>query len=147
MRLFTRSIGAGAILFCATSVAQARVIISLDFSLDEVGGLFDSKTVAGQQAQAAMQRAAYAVSDRLVDSMTAITPGGLNTWTPRVNSPATGLDVNAPTSSIGANVIKIYVGSRTIDLGTESASAVAGTAVTAGSAAFVENANGRGQFG
>jgi hypothetical protein len=147
MRLLTRSIGIVAVLFCATSVARGRVVISLDFSLDQGGGLFDSRTVSGQQAQAAMQRAAYALSDRLVDPLTAITPGGSNTWMPRVNSPASGQDVNAPLPSLPANVIKVYVGSRTFALGTESASAVAGTATAGGAAVFIDNANSRGQAG
>lgn len=151
MRLLTRSISTGAaaaatLLLCAAPAAPAKVVISLDFSLDQSAGLFDARTTAGQQAQAAMQRAAVNLSDRLVDPLTAITPAGGNLWIPRVNNPSTGLDANAPLSSLSANVIKIYVGSRTL-LGTESANAVAGTAIVTGDSSFTDNANSRGQAG
>src|SRR4051794_35704347 len=71
-------------LLLTTASARGRVIISLDYSLD-AGGLFDSSA-----ARTAMDRAAQVFSDRFVDSLTAITPGGTNTWSARIINPGTG---------------------------------------------------------
>jgi hypothetical protein len=140
----------GLFLLCsavASPAARAKVVISLDFSLELAGGLFDPRAPGGAQAQAAMQRAAQAFSDRIVDDLTAISPGGLNVWTPRIINPATGLPMTPNLPGVQAGVIKVYVASRTLEGATESAEAVAGSATALGSAAFVGNANSRGQAG
>jgi len=121
--------------------AQARVTISLDYSLD-VGGLFDSTA-----ARTAMDRAAQVFSDRFVDNLTAITPSGTNAWSPRIIHPGTGaLDFDPGLSSVAANIIKVYVGSRSLT-GLEVGSAGIGAAVVSGSQSFTDNAASRGQGG
>jgi hypothetical protein len=128
-------------LALAAASAQGRVIISLDYSLD-AGGLFDSSA-----ARTAMDRAAQVFSDRLVDNLTAITPGGANTWSARIINPGTGaVDYDPVLGGVAANIIKVYVGSRPLT-GLEVGSAGIGAAVVGGSQSFSDNAASRGQSG
>ena len=70
------------------------------------GGLFDAGTASGRSAQAAMDRAAQVFSDRFIDNLTAITPGGVNSWSARIRNPGTGADIFDPgLSGVAANVI------------------------------------------
>lgn len=144
--LRTVSVVATAVL-CAGRAAEAKVTFSLDYSLDPVGGIFDSSTVEGQQARATVQRAAHVLSDRLLDNLTAITPGGGNTWSPRVVNPATGVLITPGVTSVAANEIRVYVGSQSLGTTPEVGVAYAGTASAAGAQAFVDNATSRGQAG
>jgi hypothetical protein len=138
---------AATVVFCAGGAAEGKVTFSLDYSLDPVGGIFDTSTVDGQQARAAVQRAAQVLSDRLLDNLTAITPGGGNTWSPRVVNPATGVLVTPGITSVAANEIRVYVGSQSLGVTPEVGVAYAGTAAAGGTQAFIDNAASRGQAG
>jgi hypothetical protein len=81
-----------------------------------------------------------------VDSLSAISPGGANTWTPRIIDPGSGIEITPSLSGVGQDVIKVYVGSRSLAVA-ELGLASAGTATAAGSAAFTDNAASRGQAG
>jgi hypothetical protein len=121
--------------------AGARVTFSLDYSLD-AGGLFDSSA-----ARTAMERATQVFSDRFVDHLTDITSGGANTWSARIVNPGTGAANYDPgLTSVAANVIKIYVGSRSLNF-PDVGNTVAGTAVVSGTQSFLDNAASRGQAG
>jgi hypothetical protein len=147
MTLSSRKWLASAILLCAGVPAEAKVSFALDFSLDSTGGLFDASTTDGQTARATMARAAQVFSDRLLDNLTAITPGGSNTWTPTIVNPATGANrTPAFTGGVGANVIKVFVGSGPLNA-TEVGMAYAGTATRDGTQAFKDNADSRAQGG
>src|SRR6266542_4101129 len=111
-----RIICAALALLCVSQGASARILLSLDYSLD-TGGLFNAGTASGRSAQAAMDRAAQVFSDRFMDNLTAITPSGANTWSPRIRNPGTGADNFDPgLSGVAASVIKVYVGSRSLTL-------------------------------
>lgn len=143
---FRKLLVCGAVL-CAAGAAEAKVSFSLDFSLDNRGGLFDPATPDGQTARATILRATQVFSDRILDNLTAITPGGTNTWVPRIVDPGTGFDLTlAPGGGVEANVIKVYVGSRSLGA-TELGLAYAGAAAAAGTQAFLDNAASRGQAG
>jgi hypothetical protein len=136
-----------AVMVCAGRAAEGKVTFTLDYSMDPAGGIFDTSTPDGQAARGVMQRAAQVLSDRILDNLTAITPGGGNTWSPRVVNPATGLLVTPGVTSVGANEIRVYVGSQSLGLNTEVGVAYAGTAVVGGGQSFVDNAASRGQAG
>src|SRR4051794_22033047 len=147
MTLLFRKVLASATVLGAGVCAEAKVSFSLDFTLDSPGGLFDSTTTAGQQARATLTRATQVFSDRILDNLTAITPGGGNTWTPTVVNPATGANrTPAFTGGIGANSIKVFAGSGPLSA-TEVGAAYAGTATRDGTQAFKDNADSRGQAG
>ena len=146
MRVWLRSTSVGVITLCAAVGAEAKVNFILDYSLEAAGGLFDAGTTEGQQARAAMQRAARVFSERLLDDLTAISPGGGNTWSPRVVNPGSGQLVTPALSGVGANDIRVYVGSRLLG-DTEVALTNAGTAAVGGTQAFIDNAASRGEAG
>ena len=138
---------AATVILCAGGAAEAKVTFSLDYSLDPVGGIFDASTTGGQQARATVQRAAQVLSDRLLDNLTAITPGGGNTWSPRVVNPATGVLTTPGVTSVAANEVRVYVGSQSLGVTPEVGVAYAGTAVVGGVQSFIDNAASRGQAG
>jgi hypothetical protein len=136
-----------ALLFlCSGQGARARITFSFDYSLD-AGGLFDASTAAGRSAQAAMDRAGQVFSDRFLDNLTAVTSGSGNSFSARIRNPGTGVDNYDPgLSSVAANVIKVYIGSRSLTF-PEVGSGGAGGAVVSGSQTFQDNAASRGQPG
>jgi len=134
------------LLACAREAAQAKITFSFDYSLD-AGGIFDGSTSSGKAAQAAMDRAGQVFSDRFLDSLTPITSGSGNSFSARIRNPGTGVDNYDPgLTSVAANVIKVYVGSRSLDF-PDVGSGGAGGAVVSGSQAFLDNAASRGQSG
>jgi hypothetical protein len=142
-----RSVILGAVLLvCSGEGARGKITFSFDYSLD-AGGIFDGSTSSGRAAQAAMERAGQVFSDRFLDNLTAINGGGGNSFSARVRNPGTGADNYDPgLTSVAANVIKVYVGSRSLDF-PEVGSGGAGGAVVSGSQAFLDNAASRGQAG
>src|SRR5258706_9209787 len=146
VKYLLRTVCAILALLCASEGASARIVFSLDYSLD-TGGLFDAGTASGRSAQAAMDRAAQVFADRFMDNLTAITPGGANTWSARIRNPGTGADNFDPgLSGVAASVIKVYVGSRSLSL-PDLGSTTAGAALVTGSQTFLDNAASRGQPG
>jgi hypothetical protein len=145
MTLYLRAVSILTFALAAGPV-PAAVTFSLDFSLDE-WGLFDARTADGRAAQAAIQRAAQVLSDRLVDRLAPVAPAAGDVWSPRIINPGTGLDVAAPgLTSLPAGAIKLYVGSRPLGL-PDVANAVAGFGSATGSAAFTTAIAARGQAG
>src|SRR4051794_4005475 len=86
------------------------VAIRLDYSLD-ASGFF----TAHAQAKTVLQSAADQLTARLGDTLSAIVPGGGNTWSLRIDDPATGDTRNIDAPTIPADTIVVYAGSR--DLG------------------------------
>jgi hypothetical protein len=93
-----------------------------------------------------MERAAQVFSDRILDNLSAISPTSGETWSPQIVNPGTGATVAAPLTSEAANVIKVYVGSRTLS-GMDVGNTVMGFGTASGSQAFMESAQARGQTG
>jgi hypothetical protein len=90
---------------CTLSVpAQARINFSFDYSLDS--GFFTSNPAA----KTALDRAATVYSDRILDQLTDITPGGGNTWSAVFSNPSTGASMSMKDLTIAAGTIKVYVG-------------------------------------
>ena len=83
------------------------VSIRLDYSLD-ASGFF----TAHPQAKTVLQAAADQLTQRLADTLSAITPGGVNDWTLVVTDPATGQDREFDNPTIPADTIVVYAGSR-----------------------------------
>jgi hypothetical protein len=83
------------------------VAIRLDYSLD-ASGFF----TAHPEARTVLQTAADTLTRRLADTLAAITPGGVNTWTLVVTDPATGGDHDFTNLTIPADTIVVYAGSR-----------------------------------
>jgi len=90
---------------CTISVpAQAKINFSFDYSLDS--GFFTTNPAA----KTALERAATVYSDRILDQLTDITPGGGNTWTAVFSNPSTMATTTVKDLTIPAGTIKVYVG-------------------------------------
>ena len=118
--------------------AVATVILDFDYTYDT--GFFKNNP----QRQAALQAAVAGLSSLLNDNLSAITPGGGNTWTATFTNPTT----NAATSIVGPQIaaqhILIYVGARAIG-GSTIADSEFGKASAVGTAAWVNTVLNRGQ--
>lgn len=106
-----------AISLLPAPVSRAKITFDFDYSIDQANfNFFNPATQAGQDARAALNAAAQVYQDRLLDTPSAITPGGVNTWTTDFPNPATGQahwaisNLNIPTGTL-----KVYVAGR--DLG------------------------------
>src|SRR5438128_2075347 len=83
-----------AVLACVAGLAlalpaRAKITLDFDYSLD-VNNFFNSGTTNGQAARAALVTAGHVYEDRMLDNFTAITPGGINSWTALFTNPGTG---------------------------------------------------------
>jgi hypothetical protein len=98
-----------AILACAAGLASApwahaKVTFDFDYSLDS--GFFTTNPAA----KTALERAATVYSDRLLDTLTDITPGNGNTWSANFSNPSTGAATHITDLTIPTGSIKVYVG-------------------------------------
>ncbi|MBY0461121.1 MAG: hypothetical protein K2V38_27685, partial [Gemmataceae bacterium] len=82
------------------------VTILLDYTYDT--GFFAARPAA----QAVLNQVAAELGNSLTANLAAITPGGGNTWTATFFNPATGANATATNLSVGANTLRVYVGSR-----------------------------------
>src|SRR4051812_19393021 len=110
-----------AVLGCAIGLAlapvsRAKTTFDIDYSLDQANSnFFNPNTPAGQAARAAMSAAAHVYEDRILDDLTAITPGGINTWTTDFTNPGNGQAHWAITDvPIATGSIKVYVAGRSL---------------------------------
>ena len=92
-----------------------------------------------------MLPAASALTSRLGDTLTAITPGGVNTWTANFPNPATGATVVLTDQVIATNVIRVYAGGRDLTGGTLGIGGPGGFNASGNSQAFFDSL-GRGQY-
>jgi len=114
------------------------VDIVFDYSLDTVGFF------SAQERKDALERAAEVLEARLEDELTAITPGGSNTWTAVISHPETGNQHDVVDLTIPADTLLVFVGARNISnlgIGGPGGYQVSGTSQ------FVNNMVTRGQSG
>ena len=81
------------------------VLIQVDYSYDT--GFFSNP-----DARAVMEQAAAELGNSISANLTAIVPAGGNTWTATFFNPVTGAQATIPNMTVGANTIKVFVGSR-----------------------------------
>ncbi len=87
--------------------ASGRVFATIDYSLDR-------DRFFNNQRKQVLQSVVDSVLSRLDDALSAITPGGSNTWTLRVTHPETGQTVLVEDVALAAGELRIYVGSKPI---------------------------------
>jgi len=124
-------------LFTAPAVAQPTIVF--DYTYD-TNNFFP----VDSQQRTTLEAAAARLTSRLTDSLTAITPGGSNTWTAIFDNPTTGATVNLVNPTIAANEIRVFVGAQALGgntLGFGGFGAWSG----GGSTEFLQSI-GRGQF-
>lgn len=133
-----------AFVFCGLllSAAAARAItIQFDYSFD-TSGFFTSNPTAKTDLEAAAQF----FDSHLTDTLTAITPGGANSWTADFNNPSTGSVASVSNLSISQNVIIIYAGAEDLGSGVLGEGGPGGFSIN-GSQPFIDTVQSRGQSG
>src|SRR5262245_13951339 len=95
-----------------TAGGRAQVTLQFDYSFD-ANNFFNGHP----DRQLALQTAGQILVARMTDSLTAITPGGSNSWTAEFPNPATGNLASLTNLTIPANVILVYAGGRLLGAG------------------------------
>jgi hypothetical protein len=97
-------------------------------------------------AQADLQAAANVLTGRLTDSLSALTPGGQNSWSATFSNPATGSQQSVNNPSVSANTIVIYVGARNLGASTLGLGGFGGFSAS-GAQSWADLISKRGQTG
>ena len=133
------------VLLCAASafpvVGWAQVTITFDYRFD-ANNFFSGHS----DRQATLQAAANALQSRMADTLSAISPGGGNTWTATFSNPASGNPNNFTDLNVAANTIVIFAGGRNLPgniLGQGGPGGFSGS----GSAGWVNTLQTRGESG
>ena len=140
-RFFSALTVAGIILSCSYTT-DAQVSISFDYTYD-TGGFFSG---ANNIARTDLEAAASALQSRLADTLSAIGPGGGNSWSNTFMNPATGAQQTVANPSIAANTLVVYVGVRSLS-SSELALAGFGGYSASGTQPWLDTVSKRGQTG
>jgi hypothetical protein len=116
------------------------VSFNFDFSLDATN-FFNSA-----DKRQALQQAGNLLASHLNDVLTAITPGGGNTWLATFLDPSTGRSTSKANLSIGQGSIVVFVGGRDFPTGQVAEGAFGGFSAS-GSPAWEDTLAARGQAG
>jgi len=121
----------------------ARAIsIVFDYTYD-TNGFFTSHPTAKTD----LNSVAQFFNANLTDSFSAITPGGVNSWSADFFDPATGLDTSFTNLSLAAGEIRIFVGGATLDTGVLGEGGPGGYTIFSGTTSFQKTVAARGQTG
>ncbi|HEY1379191.1 MAG TPA: hypothetical protein VGF55_20480, partial [Gemmataceae bacterium] len=117
-RLALWFVGLAVALAGPAPAARAQIVFDFDTSHD--GGFFTTAPTAAL-AMNALQTAGNMLASRLGDTLTAITPGGGNTWTTNAFDPSNpnGPSIAVTDLSIPQNHIHVYVGGAALGGGGE----------------------------
>jgi hypothetical protein len=124
----------------AAGPALAQPNIVLDYTYD-TNNFFGA---AGSAPRLALQAAADRLQARLGDTLSAITPGGVNSWTATFDHPGNGTTVNLSNPTIALNEIRVFAGGR--DLASPTLGIGGPGGFSAGGTQAFFNAIGRGQY-
>lgn len=114
--------------------------IQVDYSFDS-SGFF-----ASSSRRDLLEQAANSLASRLNDSLTAIVPGGINSWTAQFPNPATGATSSISNLVVPANTLIVYVGGRELGGSTLARGGFGGWSAS-GSSPWFNTIEGRGQSG
>ncbi len=115
------------------------VTVRFDFSLD-TSGMFADAT-----RRAALDRVAEAITARMTDSLSAITPSGVNSWSQVVYDSASGSTKTIPNPTVTANEVVVFITGG--NLGGALGVASGGAYSARGSQAWLDSIRTRGQGG
>lgn len=116
--------------------------IQFDFSRDT-----NSFFGTNPQAQSVLQAAADNLTSRIITNLTAIVPGGSNTWTAITDHPSiAGQTLEVSNLNVPANTLIVYTGGQNLSGGTLGRGGPGGFQ-SAGSSAFLTTVATRGQAG
>ncbi|MGB0740566.1 MAG: hypothetical protein ACPGXX_10885, partial [Planctomycetaceae bacterium] len=113
------------------------ITIAIDYSLDS-NGFFDL-----QERRDELQRAADTLSSRMQDNLSAITPGGGNSWTAQISHPGNNTTRNFSNLNVPADTLIFFAGGRALS-GAIAEGGPGGFSVS-GSPAWLNLVSSRGQ--
>ena len=116
------------------------VVVRFDYSQDQSGFFADP------ERQAALERAASAITSRLGDDLAAIAPSGTDTWQASFFNPITNSTVTLDNPTVQANEIVVYVAGAPLGA-SELGLATTGGFSASGSRAWLDTVRARGQAG
>jgi hypothetical protein len=114
------------------------VYFHFDYSLDSTGFFNDPAR------RAALEQAGFALTNQLNDSLDAVTPGGVNSWSVTMPNPVTGQPVTKSNLAIDADAIVVYAAGAPLAgdlLGTTQATTYTAT----GTAGWLQTVQRRGE--
>jgi hypothetical protein len=114
--------------------------IRFDYSLDTTGFF------ASQSRRDLLQLAADTLITKFADNLTAITPGGVNSWNASFQNPTTGQMTSLQNLTVAANELVIYVGARALSGSTLALASIGGYSAS-GTQSFLDTVRARGQAG
>jgi hypothetical protein len=126
-------------LCLAPLVTQASLTIEFNYDFD-TGGFFTA------ERRAVLESAAQALTPWLNDSLLAITPGGVNSWTAFFFDPSTGGNTSLSGPAIPANTLRIYAGAHDLGGSTLGIGGFGGFSAS-GTSSFLNTLSTRGQSG
>jgi hypothetical protein len=115
--------------------------IQFDYSLDSAN-FFNGHP----DRMSLLDSAAAVFESHLADVLSAISPGGGNTWSATFSNPSTGNTASVDNLSIGTGVVKVYVGARQLGSGTLGMGGYGGWGAS-GNQAWFDTIEARGQSG
>lgn len=116
------------------------ILFQFDYSRD-TSGFFNNA-----EARATIERVASDVGNLLTTNLTALTPGGGNTWTATFFDPSTGNTVSLQNLSVAANTLRMFVGGRDLPGNTAGIGGYGGYSMS-GSQAWMSAVQTRGTTG
>lgn len=116
------------------------ILIQIDYSYDN--GFFTNNP----EARAIIERVASELGNSISANLSTIVPSGANSWTASFFNPATGAVENQSNLVLGANTIKVYVGSRTLGGGAAGVGGFGGYGIS-GSQPWISTIQTRGWSG
>jgi Matrixin len=99
--------GAIAIATAGLTLSSASPASALSFVFDYT---YDTNNFFSQPARDALEAAADFFEARITDSLSAITPGGSNSWTAEISHPGNGSPLLVANRSIAANSLLVFAG-------------------------------------
>lgn len=124
-------------------ILEDRLLLTLNIAFDyryDTTGFFSS-----QQRRDVLEAAASTFEERITDDLTAITPGGSNSWNAVFINPTTNVQVTLPNLTVPADTIIVFPGARNLPSGLGLGGP--GGFNGGGSATFLNNLQTRGEAG
>jgi hypothetical protein len=128
-----------AAIFGVSNSTHGQVSISFDYTYDASGFFTQSR-------RDLLNLAATSLSSRLGDSLSAIAPGGVNSWDASFPNPATGNQQTVNNLSISANSVVVFVGGRDLPGSTLGIGGPGGFSAS-GTQNWIDTLSARGQPG
>lgn len=129
------------LLAAVSGLATLAPVQAIEFHFDyryNSYGLFDDPAARGTL------EAAGDTFEVLLDDLSSISPGGLNTWTAKFPNPTTGHEANVRDLVVPANTLTIFVGGRDLEDGTLGKGGFGGFSAS-GTSDWLDRVFGRGE--